>query len=146
MFLIHWPVNGQNKSKTGFVENPMYEIWAGMEKWVEKGLTKSIGISNFNVQLIWDMLIYWNIKPAYNQVEIHPYHQSPELSKFWIENEIAVVAYSPLSAPSRPWGGDTQNVLDDPILNKIAENHNCTSAQVALAWNLSWGKIYFHII
>ena len=85
------------------------------------------------------MLTYWNIKPACNQIEIHPYYKSSELSKFWMKNDIAVVAYSPLSAPFRMWEGGTKNILEDPIIKEIAENHEASPAQVALAWNLSFG-------
>ena len=51
---------------------PMYKIWEQMEALVEKGLTKSIGVSNFNVQMVWDMLSYAKIKPVVNEVELHP--------------------------------------------------------------------------
>jgi len=50
----------------------MYKIWAQMEALVDKGLVKSIGVSNFNVQSLWDMLSYARIKPACNEVELHP--------------------------------------------------------------------------
>ena len=49
---------------------PNYKVWADMEDMVAKGYTKSIGVSNFNVQLLLDMLAYWNIKPVSNEIEI----------------------------------------------------------------------------
>ena len=63
MYMIHFPKNEVDENGN-FVKNPMHKVWAGMEECVELGLTKHIGISNFNVQLICDMLSYCNIKPA----------------------------------------------------------------------------------
>ena len=63
LYLIHWPHNG-----VGPVKVPMHVLWAQMESFVEKGLVKSIGVSNFNIQLIADMLTYCKIRPAVNQV------------------------------------------------------------------------------
>ena len=94
----------------------MYKIWAGFEECVDLGLTKNIGISNFNCQLIWDMLTYCNIKPACNQIELHPYCQQQDLVKFWQNNDIWVVGYSPLSNPSRPFGGGgPKTVLEEKV-------------------------------
>ena len=63
LFLIHWPMNGFAKHKV-----PMHKLWANMEDLVEKGLTKSIGVSNFNLQLLADLLTYAKIKPVCNQI------------------------------------------------------------------------------
>mmetsp|Transcript_7777 Transcript_7777/g.8893 ORF Transcript_7777/g.8893 Transcript_7777/m.8893 type:complete len:175 (-) Transcript_7777:36-560(-) len=119
----------------------MHKVWEGMEKCVELGLTKSIGISNFNVQSMIDMLAYANIQPACNQVELHPYYQKQEFQTFCKKYDIAVVAYSPLSAPGRPVGGDAKTILQDPVLLEIGEKHGKTVAQVALAWNLQLGNV-----
>ena len=86
------------------------------------------------------MLTYWEIKPAWNQIEIHPYYRSSDLSKFWLKNNIAVVAYSPLSAPFRMCDGGTKNVLEDSTIKSIAESHGKSPAQIVIAWNLSFGK------
>jgi alcohol dehydrogenase (NADP+) len=72
LYLIHWPIT--NLGDDGkFEKLPMYKIWSNMEKCVELGLTKNIGVSNFNTQLLADMMTYADITPAVNQVEIHPY-------------------------------------------------------------------------
>lgn len=55
------------------INMPLHKVWPQMEKLVDKGLVRSIGISNFNVQMMWDLLSYCRIKPAVNQVELHPY-------------------------------------------------------------------------
>ena len=61
LYLIHWPLNGVAKNKV-----PMHVLWSQMEELVNKGLTKSIGVSNFNIQFLADMLTYAKIKPAVN--------------------------------------------------------------------------------
>ena len=65
LYLIHWPNNGVGG---GVLTLPMYALWKKMEELVKKGLAKSIGVSNFNIQLLADMLTYVEIKPAVNQV------------------------------------------------------------------------------
>jgi diketogulonate reductase-like aldo/keto reductase len=61
LYLIHWPMNG-----IGAIKKPMHEIWRDMESLVKKGLTKSIGLSNYNIQMIADILTYAEIKPSVN--------------------------------------------------------------------------------
>ena len=67
LYLIHWPYNG-----VGPVKMPMHVLWKKMEDLVRKGLVKSIGVSNFNIQLLADMLTYAEIKPACNQIQLYP--------------------------------------------------------------------------
>ena len=69
MYLINWPMNGLCEKENRV---PMHKLWAQMEALVDAGLTKAIGVANFNLQLISDMLTYCRIKPACNQIEIHP--------------------------------------------------------------------------
>ena len=74
----------------------MHKIWAQMEALVDKGLVKSIGVSNFNVQLVWDMLSYCRIKPAVNEVELNPLCVQDKLVTFLKANDITPIAYSPI--------------------------------------------------
>lgn len=74
-----------------------------MEDLVKKGKVKSIGVSNFNIKQLQDVLDNCEIKPVCNQFEIHPFLQNDELVEFCIKNEIAVVAYAPFGAPDRSW-------------------------------------------
>ena len=79
---------------------PMHLTWAAMEKLVEKGLTKHIGVSNFNVQLLSDVLSYAVIPPYANQLELHPYLVQQRLVNYCQENNVKVVAFSPLGSAS----------------------------------------------
>ena len=67
LYLIHWPLGIKAEPM-----KPLHKLWPELESLVDNGYTKSIGISNFNVQLIWDLLTYARIKPVVNQVEINP--------------------------------------------------------------------------
>ena len=67
LYLIHWPAGYYTKPK-----KPLHELWPEMEALVEKGLTKSIGVSNFTNQMMLDLLTYAKIPPAVNQIEINP--------------------------------------------------------------------------
>jgi diketogulonate reductase-like aldo/keto reductase len=97
LYLVHWPVTwhpvpldsalwggeapegGESGSNFSYV--PLSDTWRAMEKLVEEGLVKQIGVSNFGVQLLADLLTYAKIKPICNQVELHPYHAQPSLLK-----------------------------------------------------------------
>ena len=68
-----------------------------MEALVDKGLVKSIGVSNFNVQLIWDMLTYARISPAVNEIELNPLNVQVKLVQFLKQNNIHPIAYAPIS-------------------------------------------------
>ena len=74
LYLIHWPLNGHCEVKV-----PMHRLWASMEALVEKGLTRAIGVSNFSIQLLADLLTYCKIKPAVNQVQLYPECAQEEL-------------------------------------------------------------------
>jgi len=75
LYLVHWPmaIAGDGENMKGVNAGiPMHKIWPQMEALVEKGLVKSIGVSNFNVQSLWDLLAYAKIPPVVNEVELHP--------------------------------------------------------------------------
>ena len=74
-----------------------------MENLVKNGKVKSIGVSNFNIKQLKDVLENCEIKPVCNQFEIHPLLQNDELIEFCHKNGIAVVAYAPFGAPDRSW-------------------------------------------
>eukprot|EP01006_Ploeotia_vitrea_P046398 TRINITY_DN67023_c6_g9_i1.p1 TRINITY_DN67023_c6_g9~~TRINITY_DN67023_c6_g9_i1.p1 ORF type:complete len:333 (+),score=181.41 TRINITY_DN67023_c6_g9_i1:81-1079(+) len=116
------------------------ETWEAMEACQRAGLVKNIGVCNFTAPLIHDLLTYATIKPAVNQVEMHPLLQQPALVKYCQAQNIAVTAYSPLGTadfkqPHEP------SVLGDETLKKIADKHKQSVAQVALRFNVQRGVI-----
>lgn len=146
MYLIHMPVAIKMTGQETTMEQkeiekiPLSETWSGMEKCYHKGLTKNIGVSNFNFQLLNDLLTYAKIPPSANQIELHPYLSQPYLTK-WLKNQnIQPVAYSPLGAPYLV-ESDFPHDLNDPVINLIAKKHGKTPSQVILNWEMQRGHV-----
>ncbi|KAL3780502.1 LOW QUALITY PROTEIN: hypothetical protein HJC23_012587 [Cyclotella cryptica] len=118
------------------------DTWTAMERLVDKGLVKYIGVANFPVMLLHDLLSYARIPPVVNQVEIHPYNQQSKLLSYCKSRNVAVQAYSPLGLPSYKETGEPDLLLD-PVLKEIAAAHGVTVAQVCLQWSLQRG---YHVI
>lgn len=128
-----------NKTEIEFEASPMHECWREMEKLVENGLARNIGISNFNVQLILDLLTYAKIKPAVLQVEIHPYLQQSRLVT-WVQSQgINITAYSSFGPASfvdlTDDGKNTPPLLENQVIKDIAAKHSKTTGQVLLRWS-----------
>jgi len=152
LYLIHFPTAFENsgddlfpKTEAGdfkYVDVNPTETYFAMEKLVEKGLTKDIGVSNFNSQQIQDVLDKAKIKPATNQVECHPYLNQEKLFQYCKERGVTLTAYSPLGSPDRPWAkpGDPL-LLEDPKLVDLAKKYNKTTAQVLLRFIVQRGII-----
>ena len=132
----------ENGKVTWDLEIKYTDTWGAMEKCVEKGLAKSIGLSNFNTLQVQKILDVAKIKPVVNQVERTPYLNQNVLNKFCKDKGISLTAYSPLGSPDRPWAkpGDL-NLLNDPRIKAIGEKHGKTPAQVLLRWQVQDGNI-----
>ncbi|KAI9275436.1 xylose reductase [Phascolomyces articulosus] len=131
-----YPVSGPQKIE--FECSPMYECWGAMEKLVDDGLTRNIGISNFNVQAILDLLTYCKYKPATLQVEIHPYFPQKRLVE-WVQAQgIHITAYSSFGPGSyialTDDGKTADPLLEHDVIKLIAQKRNRTPAQVLLRW------------
>jgi len=117
-------------------------LQTAMERLVDEGLVKHIGVANFPVMLLHDLLSYARIKPVVNQVEIHPYNQQSKLLAYCQSRNVIVQAYSPLGMPSYKEHGEV-DLLSDPVLKEIALSHGITVAQLCLQWSLQRG---LHVI
>lgn len=119
LYLIHWPT-------------PKYdtyvETYKALEKLYKDGKTKAIGVCNFDIDHLQRIMDECEIIPAVNQVECHPYLQQKELKQFCKEHGIYLEAYSPLMNGTK--------VIEDPVIQEIAEQHGKTPAQVILRWHL----------
>lgn len=114
-------------------------IWKALEDQVDAGLTKAIGVSNFNIQQIRRILENCRIAPCSLQIELHAYFQQNELVDFCKKNEMVVTAYSPLGSPGlakffAQFGKkiDLPDILGNPVVTKIAQKHGKSEAQVLL--------------
>lgn len=148
LFLIHWPV----LFKPGVIfprragdyialdDLPISRTWQALEACVAKGLVRHIGVSNFSLGKLDDLCRHATIRPAMNQVELHPYLQQNALLDFCRQNNILVTAYSPLGSGDRPAGmkkRDEPSLLDNPVIGRVAAKHGITPAQTLLAWGLT---------
>lgn len=113
------------------------ETWKAMEELVEEGLVKAIGLSNFNIQKIQNILDHCKIKPAQLQVELHPGLQQPKLVDFCHKHGIHVTAYSPLG--NNVYG--EERIVDDPIIVNVAKKLNKFPAQVCIAFAAQRGIV-----
>jgi alcohol dehydrogenase (NADP+) len=113
-----------------------------MEAAVGAGLTRHIGVSNFSVKKLGDLLAHCKIKPEVDQVELHPLLQQPELVDYCAAHGIYVTAWAPLGSSDRPdfvKAPDAPVLLENPVIKSIAEARGCTPAQVLLAWHVARG-------
>eukprot|EP01102_Stenamoeba_stenopodia_P017969 TRINITY_DN6523_c0_g1_i1.p1 TRINITY_DN6523_c0_g1~~TRINITY_DN6523_c0_g1_i1.p1 ORF type:complete len:314 (+),score=77.65 TRINITY_DN6523_c0_g1_i1:93-1034(+) len=145
LYLIHWPVayefTGYDLTATTevfpkdaqgrprFAKAPTHLTWQEMEKLVDDGLVKSIGISNFTIRETLDLLSYARIRPAVNQFEVSPFHTRPHLIEFHQQEGIHVTSFSTLGSSTTQAG-----VLQLPVLQELAKKYNRSPAQVVLRW------------
>lgn len=139
LFLIHGPTGKVVDGKL-VKQTPMYKVWAAMEECVDLGMTKSIGVSNFNSQLLLDVISYANIKPVCNQVEIHPLLTQNDLIDFCKKFNIAIVAYNPIIRGRyaiKDQDYDKFDLMNNEIIMNLSKKYNRTSTQIVLNWHLN---------
>ena len=121
---------------------PLEETWHAMEALVARELVHAVGVCNYNVALLRDLLNYARIPPAVLQVECHPYLTQERLLRFCREQDVAVTAYSPLGALSYvelDMAKAGEAVIAQEVVRRIAETHGRTPAQVVLRWGVQRG-------
>lgn len=121
LLLLHYPVTGVRRL-----------AWKKLEQAHRNGKASAIGVSNYTIRHLKQLLEHCAIKPAVNQVELHVFLQQPELLAFCEEHSIVVQAYSPLAHGQG---------LDDPVLAEVAKKHDKTSAQIMLRWCIEVGTV-----
>ncbi|KAI9706405.1 MAG: hypothetical protein M1836_003410 [Candelina mexicana] len=134
LFLMHWPVgpspNGRNRID-------YLDAWHAMEKLHRAGKARNIGISNFSPTQLKDLIQNSNSKPAAHQFELHPYLPQKDWVQWHADHGIHVTAYSPLANTNPTYGSPKDGpppLLENEVMEGIAEKRGCTTAQVALAW------------
>jgi diketogulonate reductase-like aldo/keto reductase len=116
LYLIHWPVT-----------DIRMESWKAMETLLDEGKCRAIGVCNYTVKHLKELLNDADIVPAVNQVEFHPFLYQKELLDFCRENGIQLEAYSPFAKGRK---------LNEPVLASIGEHYNKTPAQILIRWAL----------
>ncbi|MCR6656891.1 MAG: aldo/keto reductase [Opitutus sp.] len=120
LYLLHWPVSGK-----------IIPAWQALERLYREGRVRAIGVSNFMIPHLEDLLSSTRVVPAVNQIEFHPYLQSRALLNYCRGKNIQLEAWSPLMQ-----GGP---LLQNPVLEDIARAHGKTPAQIILRWDLQMG-------
>jgi D-xylose reductase len=134
------PTSAEPRMKPARV--PLAETWGAMETLVDAGLVRQIGVCNYGVALLRDLLATARIPPAVLQVELHPLLAQAKLLRFCREAGIAVTAFSPLGASSYvPLGmaAESDSILSHPLILEIARECGRTPAQVLLRWGVQRG-------
>ncbi|UQZ90190.1 aldo/keto reductase [Deltaproteobacteria bacterium Smac51] len=121
LYLLHWPVAGRTE-----------DTWRALEKLRADGLVRSLGVCNFDVPKLEKLLSKASIRPAVNQVEIHPLKTSEELRQWCIKEDIQVEAFAPLARGK---------VFEAPVIKKLAARYNRTPAQIVLRWEVQNGLV-----
>lgn len=116
LYLIHWPGNDQ-----------AIEPWKGLESLYNDKKVKAIGVSNFNVNHLEQLLKTGSVKPMVNQIELHPRLLQNEVREYCRENDIQVESWSPLM---------NGELLNNELINEIAKKYNKTAAHIILRWNV----------
>ncbi len=110
--------------------------WKALETALAEGKVKSIGLSNFTVKQTTEILNIAKVKPAVNQIELHPYYGRKKLKEFLVENGIAIEAWYPL-------GHGNKKLIGNPLFAKLSEKYGKTPSQIILRWHVQSGNIIF---
>ena len=149
-FIIHWPLSFVHRNDDDLYPRDdqnqilydhgytLYDTWHEMEKLVEKGLVKHIGISNFTILAMQDLLSKAKILPFVHEIEVHPFLQNEKVINYSKSHGMIILAYSPLGGNYSygPMKDIKTPCLNDPVVSKIAKSHNKSSAQIILRWHL----------
>jgi diketogulonate reductase-like aldo/keto reductase len=152
MYLVHWPfpnhhppgasVESRSSHARPYIHDEFMTTWRQMEKLVDMGLVRHIGTSNMTVPKLRLVLRDALIKPAANQMELHPHFQQPELFDFVRSNGIEPVAFAPLGSPGRPDRDRTPDDtvdMEDPAIRPIAARLGIHPAGVCIKWSIQRG-------
>lgn len=121
LYLIHWPEPGLRK-----------DSWRALETLYDEGRCRAIGVSNYTVRHLNELLGHCRIKPMVNQVEFHPFLYQRKPLEFCRENKIILESYSPLTKGQR---------LNEPAITAIAKRYNKSNAQIMIRWVLQHGVV-----
>ncbi|NRT79999.1 aldo/keto reductase family protein [Clostridium beijerinckii] len=151
-YFVHWPfpnfhakgvsVDSRDPNAKPYIHEDFMKTWRQMEQLVEMGLVKHIGTSSVTIPKLKLILRDAKIKPAVNEMELHPCFQQPELYKFCKDNGIEVIGFCPIGSPTRPDRDKTDEDIADieePTVVKIAKAHNVHPAVICVKWGVQHG-------
>jgi len=153
-YLVHWPfpnfhppgcsVESRSPDARPYLHESFMKTWRQMERLVDLGAVRHIGTSNMTIPKLTLLLRDARIKPALNEMELHPHFQQPELFEFVRANGIQPIGYSPIGSPHRPDRDRTPHDtvdIDDPVIVGIAQRLGIHPAVVCIKWAIQRGQI-----
>jgi alcohol dehydrogenase (NADP+) len=154
LYLVHWPfpnyhapgvsVDSRDPHARPYIHDEYMKVWRQMERLVDMGLVKHIGTSNMSVPKLKLLLRDARIKPACNEMELHPHFQQPEFFKFVVDNGMVPIGFCPIGSPTRPDRDKTETDtvdIQDPVIVKIAQRHNVHPAVICVKWAVGRGQV-----
>jgi len=154
LYFVHWPfpnfhppgcsVESRSKDARPYIHDKFMETWGAMEKLKQEGLVRQIGTSNMTIPKLKLLLRDARIKPAVNEMELHPHFQQPELYDFVVKSGIVPIGYSPIGSPGRPERDRTSDDtvdIEDPVIVEIAKGHRLHPASLCVKWGQQRGQI-----
>jgi diketogulonate reductase-like aldo/keto reductase len=154
LYLIHWPfpnyhppgcdVNARHPDAKPYIHDAYMRTWRQMERLVDEGLVRHIGTSNMTIPKLELVLRDARIRPACNEMELHPHFQQPELFRYVVESGIIPIGYCPIGSPGRPDRDRTPDDTvdtEDPVIVAIAERLGVHPAVVCIMWAVRRGQV-----
>jgi diketogulonate reductase-like aldo/keto reductase len=154
LYLVHWPfpnfhapgcdVTARSAGAKPYIHENYMKTWRKMEELVDMGLVRHIGTSNMTVPKLKLLLRDARIRPAANEMELHPHFQQPELFQFVVENGMLPIGYCPIGSPGRPERDRTAEdtaPTEDPVIVEIARKHGTHPAAICIQWAIQRGQV-----
>lgn len=154
LYLIHWPfpnhhapgasVTDRHQGAKPYHHNAYMSTWRQLEELVKWGLVRHIGTSNMTMPKLELLLRDAEIKPAANEMELHPHFQQPELFNFVTEHGIVPIGFSPIGSPNRPERDKTEGdtvAIQELVIVQIAERLGVHPAVVCIKWAVQRGQV-----
>ena len=154
LYLIHWPFpnyhppgadpDSRDPNAKPYIHESYMTTWQQMERLVELGIVRHIGTSNMTIPKLRLVLRDAAIKPACNEMELHPHFQQPKLFEFCMSNNIVPIGFCPIGSPNRPVRDRTPEDtadIEDPVIVEIAKKHNVHPAVICVKWAVQRGQV-----
>ena len=154
LYLIHWPfpnyhapgvdATSRDRNAQPYIHDDYMTTWRQLETLVDLGLVRHIGTSNMTIPKLELVLRDARIKPAANEMELHPHFQQPELFEFVVDQGIVPIGFSPIGSPNRPARDTTPedtSPTHDPVIVEISQRLGVHPAVVCLKWAVQRGQV-----
>jgi len=122
-YYLHWPSSSKKRR---------YKAWETILRYMDKGLIKSAGVSNFTQEQLEDLIREFGVVPVVNQIELHPWYPQKELCQYCYSKQIAITAWGPIFRG---------HISEAPLMYELGEKYNKSPAQITLRWHLQKGNI-----